>query len=75
MVAGREGTAICEYAVKTGAGCDTAAQGTHSAAVHLRMWQFVKHGIVPHRDAAGTHCVGMVKARARCASDVVFSWW
>ena len=26
-VAGREGTAICEYAVNTGAGCDTAAQG------------------------------------------------
>ena len=75
-VAERERTAICEYAVKTGAGCDTAAQGTHAAAVHLRMWQLVKHGKDTCRIEMrlGTLCVGMVTARTRGASDLVFPW-
>ena len=75
-MAGRERTAICEYAVKTGAGCDTAAQGTHAAAVHLRMWQFVKHGKDTCRIEMrlGTLCVGMVTASTRGASDLVFPW-
>ena len=54
-----------EYAVETGAGCDTAARGMHAAAVPLRMCEFVQHGKNTCRIEMqlGTLCAGMVRAK------------